>query len=159
MAKKKEIIVNPKSTPADVPTGDVVVLYGHTAIAALSEAGSIACLTADTICEANIGIEYAPPTPATVTIPIYYKTGATLTLITDTALLPGTRQGFTIDEGLSNFNDIDWTETGWTDDSGSNYTPDNGFNTTFARGMLALNYYQPKELPEGKTKYVITLQQ
>lgn len=61
MAKKKEVVINPKSAPTDVESGDVNIMYHHTLIGSLSDDGSARLETENTICLHDIGVEYVKP--------------------------------------------------------------------------------------------------
>lgn len=154
MAKKKEIIVNPKNAPADVPTGDVVVAYGTTAIAALSEAGSIACQTADTICEANISIEYQPPAPATVTIPIYTKIdNGEPEYVGDFSAIPGTFTEIVVEMiTASSLSASVWSNPDFLFNT-DNVT--NGYYTDYDGEILTIAGNQVNKIPTGFDRILI----
>lgn len=62
MGKKKEVIIEPKTAPANAETGDVTIYYGkHQVIAGLSESSVARLETKNTICTDWIGVEYHKP--------------------------------------------------------------------------------------------------
>ncbi len=61
MVKKKEVIIDPKTAPATIETGDVTIYYGRQVIAGLSESSNARLETEDTLCKYWIGVEYNKP--------------------------------------------------------------------------------------------------
>lgn len=149
MARKKEIVVNPKNAPAEAPTGDVVVLYGHTAIAGVSEAATIRCETENTICVQDLSIEYEPPAPATVTIPVYYTVDdVTYTSAGNITGIPGDYFRMTIDVSGYMINNVNW-------DDADHSTPQE--ITGFYYGENVLEGYMPNAIPQGFDRIAIIM--
>lgn len=154
---KKTVKVDLRSAGAEPAAGDVNISYKGTRIAGLTESSTAVLETENTIVQDDIEVEYNKPEPVAVTIPVYYKERRALSavLINNTPALPGTKMSFEIGE-LTTDETIYTSETGWTDDTMIEYTADPGINAEFSQPVLTVDFYQPKELPTGKTRYVIT---
>ena len=157
MTKKKEIKLT-RTAGETVESGDVNFSYNNVLIGSLSDSGTAVLKTENTVVKHDIEVEYTKPEPTAVTIPVYYRLQSNTVLINNTPALPGTKMSFEIDK-LTIPETIISSETGWTDDTMTDYTTDSGINAEFSthEQLLTVNFYQPKEIPTGKTRYVISL--
>ncbi len=72
MTKKKVNIEIPRSgAAAEVPSGDVNIVYNDVRIAGLSETVDATLKTGGTVVQHDIEVEYTKPEPQPLTIPVY----------------------------------------------------------------------------------------
>lgn len=149
MAKKKVNIEIPRSgAAAEVPSGDVNIVYNNVRIAGLSETVDATLKTGGTIVQHDIEVEYIKSTPQALTIPIYTSENLSLPVFfTNVQGVPGSIQEFNITQP-NNLNDA---EIKWDNNNAVMWkVRGNGTPT------LQISGYMPNEIPAGATRIIVS---
>lgn len=161
MAKKKNPVEIKLTGNRDaVAPGAVNIYYGLDLIGALNEDGDTArLLTAGTIVEKDIGVEYDAPEPATVTIPVYIGIDKIEpfagTPITGT---PGTGYDEYLTSTPEQFANKTVEFVTFTDSEYNNPVPFYGnVEISPLNGRLTVTCYVPDSIPDGADRILVAI--